>query len=103
LQLKNLIRRRLNVSLKRNVSRQGIALSAGCEQRLQALIGNALDRMQGQQVLDREDKAFLAEQSIQRLVARLVSESARTGTFPLVEEQALDSALQHTCPLWPFC
>ena len=94
---------RLMNFVKRNTSKQGLGMSAPCQQMIESAVRKGINRMETQQVVEQEDKIRLAEDNLRRLIIVMGEFSVKTESFPIVDDNCFDLATKKICPIWPFC
>ena len=97
------VRLRLMNFVKRSTSKQGLGMSASCQQMMEGAVRKGINRMETQGVAEQEDKIRLAEDNLRRLIVAMGEFSVDTGSFPIVDDNCFDLAMKKVCPIWPFC
>lgn len=97
------LQQRLKNSYSKKVSKLGLGLTPACRTLMERMINNGIERMEKQGASEREEQVHFAEQNLARCVSRLSVEAQALGTFPLVDDKALDKVLKEQCPMWPYC
>jgi len=95
--------RRLINFVKRVVAKQGLGMTASCQQMIESTVRNGINRMQTQSVVEQEDKLRLAEDNLRRLIISMGAFAQDTASFPVVDDNCFDLAMKKVCPIWPFC
>ncbi|MFC1664126.1 hypothetical protein ACFL17_00675 [Pseudomonadota bacterium] len=97
------VRLRLMNFVKRITSKQGLGMSAPCQQMMEGTVRKGINRMETQGVAEKEDKIRLAEDNLRRLIVAMGGFSVDTGSFPIIDNDCFDLAMKKVCPIWPFC
>lgn len=97
------LRQRLSNSIKRQLTKAGIAPSSACDHMLAKLITTGVERMVRAGVAEHEDKLRLAEHNLRRLANQLTEQANNLKTFPVVDDKGFNAAVKTVCPIWPFC
>jgi len=97
------IRSRLSSILGTEIEDQKLHLSPYCEERVEHMVSVGVERMSVAKVTEQNDKIFLAERNIKRLVEYLSNQAKSYGTYPEIEQAVFDTAIAECYPLWPYC
>jgi len=97
------IKSRLSSILRTEIEDQELHLSPYCEERVENMISVGVERMSIAKVTEQNDKIYLAERNIKRLVEYISNQAKSYGTYPEIEESVFDIAISECYPLWPYC
>lgn len=97
------LRKQLLARFRRKADRLGIHVLDECMGLVERLIGQGIERMSADRVLDRPDKVMQIESAIDSVVDSMAIQSRQLGTFPQAGEKTLAMAKHEFCPLWPLC
>jgi len=93
---------RLKAILKSEMEDQGLQLSPYCEQRVENMVNIGVERMTIDKVIEKQERVYLAEENIKRLIEYLSDQAEAYGSFPNLEDLAFDMAITECYPLWPY-
>lgn len=97
------LHQRLKNCYKKKVSKLGLGLTPACQTLIERMINNGIERMRTQGAMEREEQIWFAEQNLSQYLNKLAHEAQARGTFPLVDDRAVDKVLKEQCPIWPYC
>ena len=96
------LKSRFDYFMKLELGSIDLYLSPYCESRIEKIIDNGVERMGIDNVTERLDRIYVAEENLKRLLAYLCEYAKTVGTYPFLDDDAFDTALAECCPLWPF-
>ena len=94
---------RLPAAARYGAPKLGLGLAPACDQMVENLIRNGVQRMQFSQALEQEDKIHLAERNLHRFIVYMRDKAMEFGTYPVLTEKAFEAAMKGVCPVWPYC
>lgn len=96
------LRSRLLGIMKRHMSSLDFHPNSYCEYQIEKLVGHGVERMRINNAVDQIGKVIQAEQNLRKLVDYFCNYAKDVGTYPVLNDDAFDSALISCPPLWPF-
>ena len=96
------LKARLLGIMKRHMSYLDFHPNTYCEYQFEKLVGQGVERMRINNAVDQVNKIIQAEQNVRHLINYFCDYSKQVGTFPVLNDDAFDSALISCPPLWPY-
>ncbi len=96
------LRARLIGIMKRQMSSNDFHPTSYCEYQFEKLVGQGVERMRINNAVDQVSKVIQAESNLRHLIDYFCNYSKDVGTYPVLNDDAFDSALISCPPLWPY-
>ena len=93
---------RLSAIRKNEVNNHALELTSRCAGRLRHFINMGAERMAVANAAQNQVLVYLAEKNIKHLLAYLSKKAKGKGSYPVIGDNTLETAIEECNPLWPY-